>query len=451
MNENIEFREIIKSDNESISKIIKFVLTELNANKKGTAYYDKETDAMYQAYQTKKSVYYIALINNKIVGGCGIHQLKDAENTICELQKMYILSEARGLKIGKILLEKCLTFAITHYEKCYLETFPQMKSAINLYKKNNFKLISKSLGNTAHTACNVWLLKDLKASKKISIIKLKTHFKNTLKNLYPQTEIDSFFSILSEFYFNLKRIDIALNPNLLVDKTKFDNAITDLINQKPIQYIIGETEFFGLTFKVDKNVLIPRPETEELVQKIINDNKSNQKEINILDIGTGSGCIAISLAKNLQNSKVFALDVSEEALQVASKNAINNKVNVDFILDNILNSKFNSEISVHNSKFDIIVSNPPYVRDLEKQEIAKNVLDNEPHIALFVKDDNPLLFYDKIADFAQKHLNKNGKLYFEINQYLGNETVSLLTKKGFKNIELQKDIYGNDRIIFCEI
>ncbi len=451
MNENIEFREIIKSDNKSISKIIKSVLTELNANKKGTAFYDKETDAMYEAYQTEKSVYYIALINNEIVGGCGIHQLKGAENTICELQKMYILSEARGLKIGETLLKKCLVFATKYFEKCYLETFPQMKSAINLYKKNDFKLITKSLGNTSHTACNVWFLKNLKINNKVTVKELKTTLKIKLEGLYPQTEIDSFYAILTEFYFNLKRVDIILNPDLLVDKTKFENAIIDLINQKPIQYIIEETEFFGLPFLVDKNVLIPRPETEELVQKILNDYKLNSKKITLLDIGTGSGCIAISLAKNLKNAKISALDISEKALQIAKKNAVNNKVTIDFILNDILNLKFNSKILEENSKFDVIVSNPPYVRDLEKQEIAKNVLDNEPHLALFVKDDNPLLFYDKIADFALKHLKKNGKLYFEINQYLGDETVALLIKKGFKNIILQKDMYGNNRMIFCEI
>ena len=229
--------------------------------------------------------------------------------------------------------------------------------------------------------------------------------------------------------------------------------MTDLHNEKPIQYIIGETEFYRLPFYVNQHVLIPRPETEELVEWIISLPNSSQKEknLNILDIGTGSGCIAISLAKNLPNASVFAIDISKKALQVAKQNAVLNEVTVEFIEYDILSSNIIQTPSIRgknlNLKFDIIVSNPPYVRQLERQEIKNNVLNYEPHIALFVENDNPLLFYNHIIDFAKENLTKNGKLYVEINQYLGQETVTLLKEKGFTNIELKKDLFGNDRMV----
>jgi release factor glutamine methyltransferase len=189
--------------------------------------------------------------------------------------------------------------------------------------------------------------------------------------------------------------------------------------------------------------LIPRPETEELVEWIIKDCvvPRNDRKIKILDIGTGSGCIAISLAKNISNAQVFAIDVSEKALATAKKNAEINGVTVTFLERNIL------ETEDLEQQFDVIVSNPPYVRELEKQEIKKNVLDNEPHLALFVDDNDALIFYRKIAELSQKNLSQNGQLFFEINQYLGRETVNLLEKMNFKNIELRKDIYGNDRMV----
>ena len=275
----------------------------------------------------------------------------------------------------------------------------------------------------------------------------KIQFFSELKGIYPETEIQSFFNLLIEFKLNLTRIDLALNTDLELkenDINCFQKALDKLKKQIPIQYIIGETEFYGLTFKVNSNVLIPRPETEELVGWIIN-NTSRSKDINILDIGTGSGCIAISLAKKLPNAEVFAIDVSSEAIKTAKENAAMNKVSVNFIETNILH------LDNLPSKFDIIVSNPPYVRDLEKEMMQQNVLDNEPHLALFVKDDNPLLFYNKIADLAKTHLNKDGNLYFEINQYLGKDTKELLRLKGFKNIELKKDIFNVDRMLKSSI
>jgi release factor glutamine methyltransferase len=278
------------------------------------------------------------------------------------------------------------------------------------------------------------------------IREFKRHFFSELSNIYPETENQSFFTILVEFKLHLSRIQLALEQNFELDNDDFEflqNALLKLKNQIPIQYITGETAFYGLMFKVDKNVLIPRPETEELVEWILQNHK-NSKSLKILDVGTGSGCIAISLAKNLPNATVFALDISAEALTIAKNNAAMNQVKIDFILADIL------KIEKLATNFDIIVSNPPYVRELEKARMQQNVLSNEPHLALFVKDENPLLFYDKIAELAKKHLTENGVLYFEINQYLGMETVDLLKSKGFKNIELKKDIYGVDRMVKCE-
>ena len=281
----------------------------------------------------------------------------------------------------------------------------------------------------------------------MTIKQLKRVFNSELTNLYPQNEIDSFFYILSEEYLDLSKVDLALNFNdeIKIPKT-FHLALNQLTDQKPIQYIIGKTEFYGLNFTVNSHVLIPRPETEELVDWIIKDRNNyfpNSSKINILDIGTGSGCIAISLDKNIINSKVYAVDISKKALETAQKNSSNNKTNVEFIEKNILND----DTQILSDKFDIIVSNPPYVRNLEKQEIQANVLKNEPHLALFVTDDNPLLFYDSICNFAIKNLTSSGVLYFEINQYLGKETTDLLHQKGFKNIELRKDVFNNDRMI----
>ena len=275
------------------------------------------------------------------------------------------------------------------------------------------------------------------------IQEFKKYFFSELSNGYPETEIQSFFTILVEYKLHLSRIQLALVHNFELDRDDLDfleNALMKLKNQIPVQYIVGETAFYGLLFKVDKNVLIPRPETEELVEWIVKNHKKSES-LKILDIGTGSGCIAISLAKNLPNAEVFALDISEEALDVAKKNAAMNALKVDFIQADILT------IEKLPDNFDVIVSNPPYVRESEKDLMQQNVLSNEPHIALFVENENPLLFYDKIAELAKNHLTENGVLYFEINQYLGTETVDLLKTKGFKNIELKKDIYGVDRMV----
>jgi release factor glutamine methyltransferase len=280
----------------------------------------------------------------------------------------------------------------------------------------------------------------------------KSHFFNSLKNSQDEQEIESFFFILTEYLHNLKRVDVALNPNFELSEAEVEkwNAILAQLQQdKPIQYITGEAWFYGLKFEVNENTLIPRPETEELVEWILNSSITQHPSPNtILDIGTGTGCIPIALKANLPQANVSAIDVSEKAIEVAKRNAELNKVEVNFIQANILEVE---DLSQLPSSYNIIVSNPPYVRNLEKQEIKKNVLDYEPHLALFVEDTDALLFYRKIAQLAIKNLSPNGLLFFEINQYLGKETVELLENLGFKNIELKKDIYGNDRMVKCSI
>ncbi len=269
---------------------------------------------------------------------------------------------------------------------------------------------------------------------------------NHLEAIFDVSEIESFFYILIDYRFKFNKIEYVLNKDYLLSKDDiifFDEVIARLKQEEPIQYIVGETVFYDLKFYVNSSTLIPRPETEELVDWVVKDNFS-KKTVNILDIGTGSGCIPITLSKNIENSIVTSVDVSEKALQVAKKNAYINNVEVSFIKDTILEP---TKINGSDNVFDIIISNPPYVRDLEKREIKKNVLSYEPHLALFVEDDDPLIFYRKISQYALNHLNEKGVLYFEINQYLAKETILLLKKIGFKNIELRKDLSGNDRMI----
>jgi release factor glutamine methyltransferase len=280
----------------------------------------------------------------------------------------------------------------------------------------------------------------------MKIKEYRNQFIQELTSIYDAGEAESFFYLILEEKQQLKRIDLTLKPDLVFSEGEikvWNSILEELKLEIPIQYLLGKTSFYGLDFEVNENVLIPRPETEELVDWIISNNQTISKasSLKILDIGTGSGCIAISLAKNLPNAQVFAIDVSEKALATAKKNAILNEVTVTFIEQNIL------ETLDLKQEFDIIVSNPPYVRNLEKEEIKKNVLDNEPHLALFVEDHDALIFYRKIAELAQKNLSNSGQLYFEINQYLGVEMVDLLEKMDFKNIELKKDIYGNDRMM----
>jgi len=280
----------------------------------------------------------------------------------------------------------------------------------------------------------------------MKIKQYRTQFIKELSPFYDAYEAESFFYLILEDKHQLRQIDLALNHELAFDENDFviwDELLKQLKKEVPIQYLLGKTNFYGLDFEVNENVLIPRPETEELVEWIINENTSPDKnrKIKILDIGTGTGCIAISLAKNLPNAEVFGIDVSKKAIETAKRNAIRNDVDVTFMFLDVL------ETEEFTCQFDVIVSNPPYVRNLEKVEIKKNVLDYEPHLALFVEDTDPLIFYRKIASLAQNGLQKKGKLYFEINQYLGKEMIDLLENMNFENVELRKDIYDNDRMV----
>jgi len=268
-------------------------------------------------------------------------------------------------------------------------------------------------------------------------------FITDLAAIYDVMEAERFFYMLLEEYRSMRRIDLSLNPDAVfsdAERALFETAFEKLKTGIPIQYIIGKAHFYGLEFVVNPDVLIPRPETEELVDWIVKDFEFHP-DVVVLDIGTGSGCIAIAIAKNLGNAVVSAIDVSPGALKTAKGNAERNSAQVHFIEKDILSA---SELP---ARYGVIVSNPPYVRHLEKKQMHANVLDHEPHSALFVENDDALIFYRKISELAMVALIPGGKLYFEINQYLGDETVALLKNKGFSEIELRQDIFGNDRMI----
>ncbi|WP_405327960.1 peptide chain release factor N(5)-glutamine methyltransferase [Leeuwenhoekiella sp. LLG6367-2.1] len=273
----------------------------------------------------------------------------------------------------------------------------------------------------------------------------KEQFYNKLESRFPQSEIATFFKILIDSYLSIKPIDLVLNPDLelSVEQLKLMKTAEERLHtNEPIQYIIGETEFYGYPFEVTDAVLIPRPETEELVEWITKDLQEQVfTNLSLLDIGTGSGCIAISLAKNLPNAKISAIDISEKAIELAQRNAKKNAVSVNFLERDILNT------SVLPHKYTVIVSNPPYIRNLEKAEILSNVLDHEPELALFVDDSDPLIFYRKIGELAYSFLEEEGILYFEINQYLGEETINLIKNIGFTTVELRDDFAGKPRMI----
>jgi len=275
-------------------------------------------------------------------------------------------------------------------------------------------------------------------------------FQKQLASLYDTKEIDSLCMIAIGEITGTSSAKIKAFPELELPPEHLkaiDNIVTELKTGKPIQYILGHTEFYGLTFKVNPSVLIPRPETEELVEWIIGAGREAQggwQQHRILDIGTGSGCIAISLKKNMPEFSVSAIDISHEALQTAKENAALNNVDVNFIHADILDYPRQPPTAV---RYAIIVSNPPYVTVDDKKQMHTNVTDFEPHTALFVPDSDPLIFYKAISDFASKNLKKGGMLFFEINEDYGEQIVELLNIKSFKNIELRKDISGKDRMI----
>ncbi|MGM0636471.1 MAG: peptide chain release factor N(5)-glutamine methyltransferase [Bacteroidota bacterium] len=281
---------------------------------------------------------------------------------------------------------------------------------------------------------------------KLKVNQIKTHFFNELKSFYPKTEIDSFFFWLLEDLASINRTQFLMHPSTEVSpksKEKFDDALNRLKDQEPIQHILGYTEFFGRKFEVNANTLIPRPETENLIDWIVNDYNNQDfstSSPSILDIGTGSGCIPITLAKEITGAQVQAIDVSEAALQMAQQNAKINQAKVDFILADVL------ELEKLPILADIIVSNPPYVRESEKAEINQNVLEFEPELALFVTDSDPFIFYKKIAYLAsiQQHPTQ---VYFEVNEYLAKETQAAVAVFKPAISELKKDIFGKDRML----
>jgi len=273
-----------------------------------------------------------------------------------------------------------------------------------------------------------------------------SYFKSELVDCYDTAELEQMLYVIFWYYFNINRTEIALQRNSLLQQEEFKlliNVINELKQFRPLAQIMGEWEFYDMELFINRHTLIPRPETEELVQLIINENSNNNLS-SILDIGTGSGCIALALKKSFPNIKVFGYDISEEAIKIAIKNAKKNDLEVFFKQLDILNWE-----QYIIEEYDVIVSNPPYITEKEKALMHQNVLDYEPHRALFVGDNEPLLFYSAIADFALVKLKQAGKLYFEINENFGNEVKTLLMNKNFKNINIVKDINNKDRIVRC--
>ena len=269
------------------------------------------------------------------------------------------------------------------------------------------------------------------------------NFKKELTHLYDEREIQAlYFGMMNRILHRDKTYLLVHQQDLEMDEEEmriYENSVSRLKKSEPVQYIFNDSEFFGLHFYVDSNVLIPRPETEELIEWILQENQIS----NILDIGTGSGCIAISLKKNRPDANVHALDISEEAIRIAQRNASTNQVDVRFRIDDILRPAEN------HATFDVIVSNPPYITEKEKHTMHKNVLDYEPHLALFVSDEDPLLYYRKISEFAHNHLCENGKLFFETNEKFAVETANMLKENGFDEVIVKKDINGKNRMIRC--
>ncbi|MEM8506816.1 MAG: peptide chain release factor N(5)-glutamine methyltransferase [Bacteroidota bacterium] len=278
------------------------------------------------------------------------------------------------------------------------------------------------------------------------LAEIKRIFHQELDALYPDTEVDAFFYRMLEHYTCFERFVLVVQPEVTLSKEEeqpFFEGLSRLKKEEPLQYILGQVLFKDINLLVNKHVLIPRPETEELVDWVLEEwDATSLVSPVVLDIGTGSGCIAIALSKALPKAKVFASDISKKALDVAEKNARLNAVDIIFVRSDILKPQ-----AIPMGEFDIIVSNPPYVRESEKREIWNNVKKYEPELALFVPDKDPLLYYKAIAAFAHNYLKTGGSLFLEINQYLGKETVAMLETLNFGGVELKKDIFGKNRMI----
>jgi release factor glutamine methyltransferase len=281
--------------------------------------------------------------------------------------------------------------------------------------------------------------------KQLNSKDLITKISNAISLVYEQPEAKEIAFLAIEHLFNLSKTDILLDKALSISEKEnylIESTIERLLKNEPIQYIIGETWFLGRKFKVDNSVLIPRPETEEIVNEIIAEHKTKE-HLHIADFCTGSGCIAISLEQELKNSEVYAYELSVDALNTAQENAFLNNSKVIFKQQDVF-------LDFEMPQFDIIVSNPPYVCESEKAEMRTNVLDFEPHLALFVPNNNSLIFYERIASIAKSNLKNGGKVYFEINQKLGDGVLEILNRLEFNNCRLKKDFRGNDRLVFGE-
>ena len=279
-----------------------------------------------------------------------------------------------------------------------------------------------------------------------SVKKLFQQLQERLQKFLSPEEVGFYAAWLLEALFNKSRIDLMLDHPLQLseaEQERMEKVLLRLEKHEPIQYVLGEAPFYGRMFHVNPSVLIPRPETEELVQLIVQEH-GKKKGVELLDVGTGSACIAISLALELTDAKVHAIDVSSEALVVARTNAEDLGASVNYIEADILSE------SPDLPPLDIIVSNPPYVRQQEALLMKENVLSFEPHLALFVEDTDPLIFYRRIAFLATHLLKKGGSLYFEINEAFGEETAGMLRLSGFHSIRIQQDMQGKDRVVAAE-
>ncbi len=310
----------------------------------------------------------------------------------------------------------------------------------------------------------------------MTILEAEELFRDELYQIYDEAEARSLSYYVTEYVSGFSRAILSANKSKVLSETEEASVLlilNELKTGNPVQYVLGETEFYGLRFKVNPSVLIPRPETEELVDWVLREVKGKRIKVEsvrsgvsrvkpelgaepyeesreafrILDIGTGSGCIPIALKKHLPQGEVFGLDISEEALETAMGNAVLNRVEVKFVQGDIFEDVSYELSAISSSPFNLIISNPPYITQKEKVQMHQNVLAYEPDIALFVPDEDPLVFYKAIADFAIKHLLTTGALFFEINEAYGDEITTMLTGKGFAVVELRKDMQGKNRMV----
>ena len=290
----------------------------------------------------------------------------------------------------------------------------------------------------------------------MNVIQIIQLYKESLKEMYHEGELSQLTFMAFEHVKKFSKTDLVLKRDELVpqeEAIEFNRILKSLKSHQPIQYVLGYAWFYDLKLKVNSDVMIPRRETEELVKWIIDEIEDNEKkatiELQLLDVCTGSGCIAISLKKNLVHAKAMALDISENALALAKENALMNETEINFVRADVL--QLQTLPFTPGTFFNIIVSNPPYILESEKMQMKKKELDFEPHLAFFVKDQDPLIFYKRIAELALLHLAKNGKLYFEINEMKGSGVVELLNQFGFSDVCLRKDFYGKDRMISASL